>query len=73
MKWSQTDILKGRFHNIRSVAKPRTRWEDVIQMDALQIRGMGGWRSRAGGREEWRVPFEGAGGQEGSIAPNVEV
>ena len=23
--------------NIRSVAKPRTRWNDVVQKDALQI------------------------------------
>ena len=28
-------------------------------MDAIQIQGIRGWRSRAGGREEWRVPFEG--------------
>jgi hypothetical protein len=73
MKWSQKGILKGKFHNTRSVAKPRRRWEDVVQIDALQIRGIRGWRSRAGGREEWRVPFEGGEGLEGSVAPNMEV
>ena len=37
-------------------------------MDALQSRGIRGWRSRGGGREEWRVPFEGSEGLEASMA-----
>jgi hypothetical protein len=33
-------ILGGKFHNIRSVEKPKTRQEDVIQSDAVQILGI---------------------------------
>ena len=29
--------LNRKFHNIRSTGKPRTRWKDVVQRDALQI------------------------------------
>jgi hypothetical protein len=28
-------VLNGKFHNTRSVVKPRIRWEDVVQRDAL--------------------------------------
>jgi hypothetical protein len=47
-------ILNAKFHNTRPVRKPRTRWEDVVQKDALQILGTRGWRRRAGDRKEWR-------------------
>jgi hypothetical protein len=36
------------------VGKPRNRWEDVIQKDALQLLGIRGWRRRAANRDEWR-------------------
>ena len=42
-------------------------------MDALQIRGIGGWGSRTGGREERRVRSEGGEGLEGSTALNMGV
>jgi hypothetical protein len=42
-------ILKGKLHNTRSVGKPRTSWEDVVMMGALQILGIRGWGTRAGG------------------------
>jgi hypothetical protein len=31
-------VPNRKFHNTRSVRKQRTRWEDVIHRDALQIR-----------------------------------
>jgi hypothetical protein len=34
--------------------KPRTRWEDAIQRDALQFLGVQGWRRWAGDREGWK-------------------
>jgi len=34
--------------------RPRTRWADVVQRDALQILGIRGWRKRAANRDEWR-------------------
>jgi hypothetical protein len=37
--------------------KLRTRWEDVIQMEALQILGTQEWRRQAGDREAWRCLF----------------
>jgi len=37
-------ILGGKFHNTRLVAKPKTRQENVIKRDAVQILGMRAWR-----------------------------
>ena len=47
-------ILNGKFHNTRPVERPRTRWVDVVQGDALQLLGSRGWRRRAANRDEWR-------------------
>ena len=30
-------ILNGAFYNTRPAGRPRTRWEDVVQRDALQL------------------------------------
>jgi hypothetical protein len=45
-------VLNGKFHTTRSVGRPRTRWVDVVQRDALQLLGIRGWRRRAENREE---------------------
>ena len=47
-------VLNGTFHNTRPVGRPRTRWTDVVQRDALQLLGVRGWRRRAESRDEWR-------------------
>jgi len=47
-------VLNGTFHNTRPVGRPRTRWADVVQRDALQLLGVRGWRGRAENRDEWR-------------------
>jgi hypothetical protein len=47
-------VLNGKFRNTRPVGRPRIRWEDGVQKDALQILGTRGWRRRAENREEWR-------------------
>ncbi len=50
-------VLNGTFYNTRPVGRPRTRWADVVQRDALQllgIRRIRGWRRRAENRNEWR-------------------
>jgi hypothetical protein len=47
-------VLNGTFHNTRLVGRPRTRWADLVQRDALQLLGIRGWRIRAENRDEWR-------------------
>jgi hypothetical protein len=47
-------VLKGNFHTTRPVGRPRTRWADVVQRDALRLLGIRGWRRRAESRDEWR-------------------
>jgi hypothetical protein len=47
-------FLKGNFQTTRPVGRPRTRWADVVQRDALQMLGIRGWRRRAANRDEWR-------------------
>jgi hypothetical protein len=45
-------VLNGNFHTTRPVGRPRTRWEDVVQRDALQLLRIRGWRRRAENRDE---------------------
>jgi hypothetical protein len=47
-------VLNGNFHTTRPVGKPRTRWTDVVQRDALQLLGIRGWKSKAANTDEWR-------------------
>jgi len=47
-------FLNGNIHTTRSVGRPRTRWGDVVQRNALQLLGTRGWRRRATNRDEWR-------------------
>jgi hypothetical protein len=47
-------VLNGDFHTTRPVGRPRTRWADVVQRDALQLLGIRGWRRRGANRDEWR-------------------
>jgi hypothetical protein len=36
------------------MGRPRKRWADVVQRDALRLLGIRGWRRRAENRDEWR-------------------
>jgi len=47
-------VLNGNFHTTRPVGRPRTRWADVVQRDALQLLGTRGWGRRAANRDKWR-------------------
>jgi hypothetical protein len=47
-------VLNGNFHTTIPVGRPRNRWADVIQMYALQLLGIKGWRRRAANRDKWR-------------------
>jgi hypothetical protein len=48
------NVLNGKFCNTRPVGRPRIRWEEALQKDALQILGTRGWRRRAENKDEWR-------------------
>jgi hypothetical protein len=37
-------ILNGNFHTTRPLGRPRTRWAYMVQRDALQLLGTGGWK-----------------------------
>jgi len=50
------NVLNRNFYTTIPVGRPRTRWADVVQMDALQLLEIRGWWRRAENRDEWR-PF----------------
>jgi len=58
-------VLNGNVHTTRQVGRPRTRWADVVQRDALQLLGTKGWRRRATNRDEWRHLVREAKAQKG--------
>jgi len=64
-------VLNGNFYTTRPLGRPRTRWADVVQRDALQLLGIRGWRRSAENRDEWRR-LEGDQGPEGAVAPYME-
>jgi hypothetical protein len=61
-------VLNGTFHNRRPVGRPRTKWADVVQRDALQLLGVRGWRRRAENRDEWRHALREANAWKGCCA-----
>jgi len=58
-------VLNGNFHTTRPMGRPRTRWADVVQRDALQLLGIRGWRRRGANRDEWRRLMRGAKARKG--------
>jgi hypothetical protein len=52
-KGFQKKIFNGKFYTTRPVGRPRTRWADVVQRDAIQLLGIGGWRRRDENKDEW--------------------
>ena len=47
-------VINGNFHTTRPVERPRSRWMDMVQRDALQLPGVREWRRSAANRDEWR-------------------
>jgi len=45
------EVLNGKFHTTKPVGRPRIRWADVVQRDALKLLGVRGWRRRAENRD----------------------
>jgi hypothetical protein len=52
-KGFQKSVLNGNFHTTRPVERPRTRWTDLVQRDALQLLEIRRWKSKAANRDEW--------------------
>jgi len=46
--------FKRKLLRHKPVGRPRTRWADVVQGNALQLLVIRGWRRRAENRGEWR-------------------
>jgi hypothetical protein len=63
---SPENVLNRKFHNKRSIGKPKARWYDVVQINALlQILGIRDWWRRACDRKEWRLLLSEARAQKG--------
>jgi len=58
-------FLNENFYTTRPVGRPRNRWADVVQKDALQLLGIRRWRRRAENRDEWRRLMREAKGRKG--------
>jgi len=58
-------VLNGNSHTTRPVGRPRTRWANVVQRDALQLLRIRRWRRRAANRDEWRYLMREAKAQKG--------
>jgi len=69
---SQKRLLIGNSNNTKATGKSRTRWEDIIQKDALQVLGVQGLIRQAGDREECRCLFEEGQGLEGAVVPCMD-
>jgi hypothetical protein len=48
----EKELIFGTWNVRTPVGRPRTRWTDVVQRDALQLLGIRGRRRRAANRDE---------------------
>jgi hypothetical protein len=53
-KDTKKNVLTRNFHTTRPVGRPRTRWADVVQSDALQLLEIKGLRRTAENRDDRR-------------------
>jgi hypothetical protein len=51
-------VLEVKFGGIRSVGKPRKRWEDVVQQDVARFLCCCNWKLAANDRTLWRQKIE---------------
>jgi hypothetical protein len=47
-------VFKGKFEGVRSVRKPRKRWEDVVQQDVASFLRCRNWKLTANDGTLWR-------------------
>jgi hypothetical protein len=51
-------VFKAKFEGVRSVGKPRRRWEDVVQQDAARFLRFRNWKLAANDRTLWSQKIE---------------
>jgi hypothetical protein len=51
-------VFKAKFEGVRSVGKPRKRWEDAVQKDAASFLRSCNWKLAANDRALWRQKIE---------------
>jgi hypothetical protein len=47
-------VFKARFGGVRSVGKPRKRWEDAVQQDSARFLRSRNWKLAANDSTLWR-------------------
>jgi hypothetical protein len=51
-------VFKAKFEAVRSVGKPRKRWEDAVRQDAVSFLRCRNWKLAAHDRTLWRKKTE---------------
>jgi hypothetical protein len=51
-------VFKAKFEGVRSVGKPRKRWEDVVQQDSARFLLCHNWKLTANDRTLWKQKIE---------------
>jgi hypothetical protein len=51
-------VFKAKFEGVRSVEKPRKRWEDVVEQDAARFLHCRNWKLAANDGTLWRQKIE---------------
>jgi hypothetical protein len=51
-------VFKAKFEGVRSVGKPRKRWEDAVQQDTASFLRCCNWKLAANDRTVWRQKTE---------------
>ena len=64
-----TRTLEGHYRGRRMVGRPRNRWEDMLQGDAVNLLEIRNWKAAARNREEWRRIVEEATARKRAEAP----
>ena len=50
--------LEGHYEGRRMVGRPRNRWENMVQEDAVDLLGIRDWKAVARNKEEWKTVVE---------------
>jgi hypothetical protein len=65
--------LNAKFGGIRTVGRPRGRWEDAVRRDAARMIQCHKWKRVANDRTKWRQKIEEAKAQYGLSHPWMDI